>query len=175
MTLSLAGILKVPKKIQKKSMENFYAVEGRMQFLGKKKNILFFNDNNSTTPDSTIANIKSVKEKFLGKNIYLIGGGADKNSDFKKLAEVIEKNIAFSSLFEGDGTEKIIGNFSKKYSCFEKSTSMKKSFDLVIDKIQKKGGEKNSIVILSPGASSFGVFKNEYDRNDQFIKLFKKF
>jgi UDP-N-acetylmuramoylalanine--D-glutamate ligase len=166
----LADILKIPKKIQKESLENFEAVEGRMQFLGKKKNILFFNDNNSTTPDSTILNIISLKKKYSNKKIYLIGGGADKNFQFKKLSKIIEKNIEFSVLFEGAGTEKIISNFQKKFSFFEKSNSMEFSFNKILEKINNN---KKSIIILSPGASSFGVFENEYDRNDQFMKLFK--
>ena len=30
------------------------------------------------------------------------------------------------------------------------------------------------IVLLSPGATSFGIFKNEYDRGDQFKAAFEK-
>jgi len=33
---------------------------------------------------------------------------------------------------------------------------------------------KGDIVLLSPGAASFGVFKNEFDRGDQFVKLVRK-
>jgi SpoVK/Ycf46/Vps4 family AAA+-type ATPase len=31
------------------------------------------------------------------------------------------------------------------------------------------------IILFSPGFASFGLFKNEYDRNDQFLKLVKNF
>jgi UDP-N-acetylmuramoylalanine-D-glutamate ligase len=34
--------------------------------------------------------------------------------------------------------------------------------------------EAGDIVLLSPGAASFGVFKNEFDRGDQFVNLVKK-
>jgi UDP-N-acetylmuramoylalanine--D-glutamate ligase len=174
LVLSLAEILKIPKKIQKKTFEEFGAVEGRMQFLGEKKNILFFNDNNSTTPDSTILNIEALKEKYPSKNIYLIGGGADKDFKFKKLSENIQKKVQYAIFFEGVASEEIIKNFGKTFSNFSKSESMKFSFDRVMEKIKKDEGEKKSIIVLSPGAASFGVFKNEYDRNDQFLKLFKK-
>ena len=33
--------------------------------------------------------------------------------------------------------------------------------------------DKSNIVLLSPGTASFGVFKNEYDRGDQFVRLVK--
>ena len=37
-----------------------------------------------------------------------------------------------------------------------------------------KRAQKGDLIVLSPGAASFGVFKNEYDRNDQFLKEFEK-
>ena len=30
---------------------------------------------------------------------------------------------------------------------------------------------QGDLILLSPGAASFGVFKNEYERNDQFVTL----
>ena len=39
----------------------------------------------------------------------------------------------------------------------------------------KRGGKYvNSVVLFSPGAKSFGPFKNEYDRGQRFNKLVKK-
>ena len=29
--------------------------------------------------------------------------------------------------------------------------------------------KKGDIILLSPGTASFGLFKNEYDRGDQFV------
>ena len=34
--------------------------------------------------------------------------------------------------------------------------------------------KKGDIVLLSPGAASFGVFKNEFDRGEQFNKAVKR-
>jgi UDP-N-acetylmuramoylalanine--D-glutamate ligase len=51
---------------------------------------------------------------------------------------------------------------------------------IVVDSMQlaikeaRKSAKKGDIVLLSPGAASFGVFKNEYDRSDQFVKFVKK-
>ena len=35
-------------------------------------------------------------------------------------------------------------------------------------------GEKGDIILLSPGAASFNLFKNEFDRGIQFVKFVKK-
>jgi UDP-N-acetylmuramoylalanine--D-glutamate ligase len=37
-----------------------------------------------------------------------------------------------------------------------------------------KNSASGGIILLSPGAASFGVFKNEFDRGDQYVKLVKK-
>jgi len=34
--------------------------------------------------------------------------------------------------------------------------------------------DSKHIILLSPGAASFGIFKNEFDRGDQFQKLILK-
>ena len=34
--------------------------------------------------------------------------------------------------------------------------------------------EKGDVVILSPGAASFNLFKNEFDRGAQFVEAVKK-
>jgi len=34
--------------------------------------------------------------------------------------------------------------------------------------------QEGDVVLLSPGAASFGLFKNEFDRGDQFVDAVKK-
>ncbi len=34
-----------------------------------------------------------------------------------------------------------------------------------------KGDEGESIILLSPGCASFGMFRNEFDRGNQFIEI----
>ena len=155
----------------KRGLEKFSGVEGRMQFLGEKKGIIFYNDNNSTTPNSTIVGLKSLKEKYSKRRIFLIGGGTDKGFEYQELANFIEKNIAHTLLFEASGTEKMIKSFSKGFDKFDVIDFMKDIPKKLTGKIHK-----GDIIILSPACSSFGKqFKNEYDRSEQFIKFFKNF
>jgi UDP-N-acetylmuramoylalanine--D-glutamate ligase len=40
--------------------------------------------------------------------------------------------------------------------------------------IAQKRTQKNDVVLLSPGAASFGLFLNEFDRGDKFREAVKK-
>jgi len=100
----------------------------------------------------------------------LIGGGADKEFHYQKMAKYISRNIKFSLLFSGAATNKIKECLPEKFEKFTETLSMKTAFNIAMDH-----AEPNSIVILSPGAASFGVFNNEYERSDQYMKLVKKY
>jgi UDP-N-acetylmuramoylalanine--D-glutamate ligase len=71
-------------------------------------------------------------------------------------------------LFAGSATDKIMPLLPKKLPTVVVQ-SMKEAFARV-GEVVKRG----DIVLLSPGAASFGVFQNEFDRGDQFVTRVKK-
>ncbi len=155
----------------KTGLEKFTGIEGRMQFLGEKKGVLFFNDNNSTTTISTTVGLEALKEKYPKKKIFLVAGGTDKGCQYQELSEFIEKNIFYTLLFEASGTEKIVQNFSTDFQNYEIIDFMPDAQQKLSEKVRE-----GDLVVLSPACSSFGKqFKNEYDRSDQFVELFKNF
>jgi UDP-N-acetylmuramoylalanine--D-glutamate ligase len=48
---------------------------------------------------------------------------------------------------------------------FEVVDTMRKAVELA-----SRSAEPGDVVLLSPGAASFGLFKNEFDRGEQFRK-----
>jgi len=168
---TVGKLLEIPQNIIKKALTEFKGVDGRFQDIGTStNNILFFNDNNSTTPESTVTSLQSLRKKYPERPIILIGGGADKEFHYQKMAKYISRNIKFSLLFSGAATNKIKECLPEKFEKFTETLSMKTAFNIAMDH-----AEPNSIVILSPGAASFGVFNNEYERSDQYMKLVKKY
>ncbi|MFA6274450.1 MAG: UDP-N-acetylmuramoyl-L-alanine--D-glutamate ligase, partial [Candidatus Paceibacterota bacterium] len=168
----IARSLKIPEQIIKKAVENFKGVEGRLQFVREVQGIKIYNDNNSTTPDATIAALRAVGNKNK-RNIVLIIGGDNKNLDMSKLVKEIPKWCSKVVMFKEKGTDLIrdeILKFKKKgIEVYEEeglNATVKRAYS-----VAKKG----ETILYSPAFSSFGkYFKNEYDRNDQFVKLIKK-
>ncbi len=161
----------INERIIKKAVENFSGIEGRLQFVREIKGVKIYNDNNSTTPDATIAALKAVGD-IKKRNIVLIIGGDDKKLDTKKLLQEMPKWCSKIVMFKERGTDTIrdeVLKFKKKgIEVYEEEgleNTVKRAYS-----VAKKG----ETILYSPGFSSFGkYFKNEYDRNDQFIKIVK--
>lgn len=98
-----------------------------------------------------------------------MGGGADKALDFREFVKEIKKApIKTLILFKGSATDKILDLLkAKSYNlkAIHVVESMKDAMEWA-----KKYATKGDVVLLSPGAASFGVFKNEFDRGEQFNK-----
>ena len=124
------------------------------------------NDNNATTPEAAIAAIKSFPD-HKGK-IVLIGGGTDKVLDFSEYCQIIPDYVKSLILFTGTATDKIMELLPKDMSVTVVS-SMAEAWQNAL-----KQAEAGDLIMLSPGAASFGVFNNEYERNDQFVGLFNE-
>ena len=148
------------------AIENFHGLEGRLEYLGKKSGIAVINDNNSTTPEATIAGIKAVRNKYGKAGIILICGGADKSLDLSSLASHIEKLCREVILLPGTGTELL-----KAYlrADFKEAPSLESAVREAFE-----AGHKGDCLLFSPGFASFGLFANEYDRNDQFWEIIRK-
>jgi len=161
----VARILKAPEKIIKKVIENFNGVEGRQEFLREYRGVKIYNDTTATTPDATVAALKSLGQGGAStkKNIVLIMGGADKNLDMNGLIKKAPKYCKKVILLTGTGTEKLGGKI-----------------DGILAKSLKEGllealkwVKRGDVLVLSPGFASFGMFKNEFDRGEQFVRLVK--
>ena len=77
-----------------------------------------------------------------------------------------EKNVSLI-MFPGNGSDKIKENLPN-YDKISDASNMQEAVEKA-SKIAKVG----DLVILSPAASSFNMFKNEFDRGEQFVKAVK--
>jgi UDP-N-acetylmuramoylalanine--D-glutamate ligase len=166
--VSVARIFGIPDKNIIKTVAKFEGVEGRLQFVKNYKGIRIYNDNNATTPEATIAGIRALSENKKEGRIVLIGGGADKNLELGLYVNVINTFCKAIVLIPGTGTNKLLKNYKIKIP-----NENGKDLRDVVRKAMKYA-KKGDTILFSPAFASFGMFKNEYDRGDQFMKIIKK-
>jgi len=186
--LAVAKIFKIPKKNIGKVLSNFKGLPHRQELIATKKGKKYINDATATTPQSVILAINTFKKRFPGSKIILIAGGLDKNLKYKGLAEEIQKKIDCLILLPGTASDKIrkelksftpleITGKERKHRLHKSLTGFKIYPVNSMNQAVKKGSnlaKKGDLVLLSPGAASFNLFKNEFDRGEQFLKAVKK-
>lgn len=181
MAIAVCRLLKVKEFVIKKTIINFKGIPGRLEFVKEIKGVKFYNDTTATTPEGVVAALLALKD--YKEKIVLIGGGADKNLDYKEYAKTVKNYVKAIILFKGAASDKIIKELNPEYFREKSGSAVKKLKIKIFSEINrmKKALEtamccakEGDIVLLSPGAASFGVFKNEFDRGEQFDKLVKK-
>ncbi|MDO4507857.1 MAG: UDP-N-acetylmuramoyl-L-alanine--D-glutamate ligase [Candidatus Saccharibacteria bacterium] len=153
---------KFPEVI-KKGLSGFKGLH-RLEFVAEKDNIKYYDDNFSTNPAST----KVAIESFPNDNVILIVGGKDKteNEDLPEIFEtIIAENVKKIILLGESGHE-----IAKRYedSRFKLAESLKEAVALATASAKEY---PSAIVLMSPSAASFDMFKNAYDRGEQYQKL----
>ncbi len=164
--IKVAEIFEIKLGKMEKVVENFQGLPNRLELVREYKGIKYYNDTTATTPDAVIAALKSFDQK-----VVLLAGGTDKKLEFKQLAQEIKNKVKCLILFEGTATQKLARELKKNK--FDKTTifvdSMAEAF-----KQAKYILKQGDVFLLSPGAASFGMFINEFDRGKQFKKLVLK-
>ncbi|MBI4225070.1 MAG: UDP-N-acetylmuramoyl-L-alanine--D-glutamate ligase [Candidatus Sungbacteria bacterium] len=155
-------------------LKRFRGLEGRQEQLPSVRGIRVINDTTATIPEAAVAAI--TRFRGLAKpphRLTLIAGGSDKNLNFTPLAAAIAKYVDHLVLLPGAGTEKLKKALQKeKHSgagVWHEAPSMPDAVTAAF-----AAAVKGDWIVLSPGAASFGLFVNEFDRGDQFVKEMKK-
>ncbi len=146
------------------TLQSFQGLEHRLELVGEKRGVKFFDDSFSTTPETTIAAIESFTEPEI-----LILGGSSKKSDFSELGEVIKlaKNIKaiIGVGHEWQVIKKSLKDLPEHVLLIEGADNMEK-----IVKGASAIARSGDIVLLSPACASFGMFKNYKERGELFRK-----
>ena len=144
----------------RKAVQNFQAIEFRLEKIKEIKGISFVNDSASTAP---IAGIKALNS--FNQKVFLIAGGASKELPLEDFAKTIKEKCQKVALLEGSDTDKL-----RKLLDEELLVGVFKDLESAV-KILYQQAKDGDIILLSPGAASFGIFKNEFDRGEQFNKI----
>lgn len=155
-----SALLGVKTDIIAGTLKTFKGLEHRLEFIREVRGVKYYNDSFATTPESTIAAIRS-----FSVPIVLIIGGSSKHSDFQELGNAIS---------EANNIEAIIGigleweNIKKTISRLPPHVIEGKTTMREIVASASKLALSPGVVILSPACASFDMFRNYKDRGAQF-------
>lgn len=163
--LKIVDILKLDREKAIKIIKNFPGLPFRLQKIKEKSGVTFINDTTSTTPTATIKAI----DVFSRKKIVLILGGNSKNLPYDDLIKKLSK-VEKIVLLEGSFTKEILLILKDKYrkkliGPFDNlKGAVEKAYQIALDL-------NGSVVLFSPGATSFSMFNNEFHRGEEFNKV----
>jgi UDP-N-acetylmuramoylalanine--D-glutamate ligase len=131
--------------------------------------IRFYNDTTATVPEAVIAAMSAFAEE--GAALHLIAGGTDKGADFTPLADALAATPPKSlHLLAGSATEKLLSLFDSTGTKGVLYFGPYDGLDPLLAHLNQtlEAAGEDGVVLFSPGATSFGMFKNEFDRGDTF-------
>ena len=140
------------------ALARFPGIEHRLEFFREADGVKWYNDSAATIPEAVAAAIGSFE-----KPIILLTGGTDKNLDFTPLAETAG-NAKKLFLLAGSGTDKLISMLDARNVHYEGPFA---NLETLV-RAAKEFAAKGDTIVFSPGATSFGMFSNEFDRGNKF-------
>lgn len=161
LALEAARALGVPDTISKEALESFLGVPGRLELVGVKGGVAVYNDTTSTTPEAAIAALHALGHEG-DRRIVLIMGGYDKGLEMGGLLALIPETAKHVTLLAGSGTDRVKGELPDAPVL----DSLEAAWQ---DALQH--ASPGDTILFSPAFASFGMFRNEYDRGEQFNRL----
>ncbi len=142
--------------------EEFRGVPHRLEFVREWNGSRWYNDSIATAPERTMAAIRSFEE-----SIVLLLGGRDKNLPWKELADLVHQRVEHVVLF-GEAApliEAALGPTSGKTRTQVRCAGLREAVDRAA-----QVAESGSVILLSPGGTSFDEFTDFAERGERFKK-----
>ncbi len=144
------------------AMADFKGLPHRQQELGEKNGVLYVNDSISTTASSAIAALNT----YADRPVILIAGGFDRGIDYAPLAERLKDSSVKAIVLLGPSGERL-GHLLDGWGLLLENAATMEAAVTAAERLSKPG----SVVLLSPGAPSFGLFRDYVERGETFARL----
>lgn len=143
----------------------FQGVPHRLERVECCGGLTFINDTSASAPIAAAMTTELLASR--SETLTVIAGGTDKASDFGVLADAIATRDVRLVLLDGTGTERLIEALEARgIKRPGTHASLASAFDAALSQTSAGG-----VIVMSPGCASFGMFRNEFDRGEQFRQL----
>lgn len=144
----------------RRALSGFAGLDHRLQHIGRKNGIDFYDDSISTIPSATIEAVSSVAN---AKTVLI--GGMDRGISYDELIDFIKEHPEYEYILSYDSGKRIYESVSSLENCYYEP-DLEGAVSLATT-ITPEG----YAVILSPASASYGYFKNFEERGDIFREL----
>jgi UDP-N-acetylmuramoylalanine--D-glutamate ligase len=157
--LAVADLHDVPRAASLPALCAYQPLPHRLEKIAMVGGVTYLNDSKAT-------NIDALEKALLSMSapVVLIAGGKDKGLDFAGLQSLVRVKVKAVVLI-GQMTEKLFALWSPDVTCVRAGS--------LADAVDQAAGlaKPGDVVLLSPGCSSYDMFKDFEDRGDQFRAL----
>jgi UDP-N-acetylmuramoylalanine--D-glutamate ligase len=146
-----------------RALDEFRGVRDRNERVAEIGGVEYVNDTAATTPIATIAALRA----YAGRHVHLIAGGSDKRVELAPLADAAAEFAAAIYLLNGTATPRLAELLAGRGVPFAGP------FDAMAAVVDAAAAAAcpGDVVLLSPGCASFGLFRDEFDRGEQFRQV----
>lgn len=166
LALAAARAACIDDVVSQRALAGFLGVPGRLELIREVRGVKIYNDTTSTTPEATLAALDALRDTSVqNQNLILILGGFDKGLDMTALIARLP-DVKRVLLLAGTGTDRIKNQLPQ-------GTIIYGSIADAVTAAMKESSAGDTL-LFSPAFASFGMFKNEFDRGDQFNAIVEK-
>lgn len=158
-----ASLLNIKDEKIRIALEDFEAVEHRLEYVATIDGVRYVNDSKATNVNSTWYALESMTEPTI-----LILGGKDKGNDYTEIESLVKEKVKAIVCMGKDNT-KLLDFFKGKVPKIVSTDSMERAVAAC-----RNIAQEGETVLLSPCCASFDLFKSYEDRGVQFKEVVKR-
>ncbi len=177
-------LMGIPDKRIKEILQKWPGIDHRLQYFHSWKteaglSVKFYNDSCATVPEAA-----SAATQAFGKPVILMTGGTEKGLELTPLINTLtvpdSDTIPVKDIYllSGSATDKLVTELDKagiKYhGPFDGLEPLLNKAKKNLETCVKNENAREEVFVFSPGATSFGMFSNEFDRGNKYMAAVKE-
>ncbi|SDZ26053.1 UDP-N-acetylmuramoylalanine--D-glutamate ligase [Lysobacter sp. yr284] len=146
---------------------SFKPLPNRLQPIGERDGVAYVNDSISTTPHATLAAL----DCYAGQRIALLVGGHDRGIDWQGFSEAMRTRAPLAIVTMGENGPRIHRLLEAVAGEGGFALSVARDLADAMQQARDALGAQGGVVLLSPGAPSFGPYRDYVARGRHFAEL----
>lgn len=145
---------------------DFQPLPHRLQVLGERDGIIYVNDSISTTPHATLAAL----ELYRVRTVAVLVGGHDRGLPWEDFADAMRKHAPAAIITMGQNGPRVFDLLAPV--AMDRNFTLEAAADLSDAMVKARHAlPDGGVILLSPGAPSFGAYMDYTERGRHFAEL----